>query len=646
MEKIKPIKKDRQYLGAVWLLPLILVGILASGVVAVTYFNNKEEAQKAKYAFQSLIEKDKFFLDEEKTIGASADYDVYMTLKTEEDEYILAELVEAELKEDNFVGTATIQLPSGEYAYGDYDSFVQSIALKDGTQKDAQIIDKAVAVVKLIDGTFVPVKIVNGKVRAGKLEGIFSGRTFDAGYKFAGLVENRKIASGYVVASPSSVSASSRILAYLATVESRLTYDTSSYLSGVLAFHEEIGEEEPTTPTEAEKALDALEDPRNIISFEGRILVPNYEAGTYQLVGDDAEGASITTLKNIVEESLAGAQELVSPEVGTFFLTDDIIESRHIKNLTITNADIASETIDGSRIRDGSLKSSDIEDQAINTAKIKDDDITASDLANTLSFGEVDFIDLAAVTHNDTGLHGLRLPNVSSATPSSPASGEGFLAYDTSGNQVLVYNGSYWTQISGSISLYTSSGETTTTSSSSGMELINTDELSLIRGCASGELLKWDETAKEWECGTDIGGGGGGISTIQHNDATVVSGATSIDFLGSDFNVVTDGASEGDISIDYTSSNIVRSNQSETISNGWTFNGSITANDASADTILIGQSGATDDTVTIAGNVSITDDDWGISVLGVGTNLTATDLSCTDCLDADQISDIYLLNTG
>ncbi|MBP9714923.1 MAG: hypothetical protein KBD52_00305 [Candidatus Pacebacteria bacterium] len=115
-----------------------------------------------------------------------------------------------------------------------------------------------------------------------------------------------------------------------------------------------------------------------------------------------------------------------------------------------------------------------------------------------------------------------------------------------------------------------------------------------------------------------------------------------------------------------------------------TSNGDITMNDGGADTILIGQSGATDDTVTIAGNISLTDDQWSISATGVttglsgitadsvafnnvtgGTNLnalvignggtlsatgtgtiTATDLVCTDCIGATEISDVYLLNNG
>ncbi len=46
--------------------------------------------------------------------------------------------------------------------------------------------------------------------------------------------------------------------------------------------------------------------------------------------------------------------------------------------------------------------------------------------------------------------------------------------------------------------------------------------------------------------------------------------------------------------------------------------------DADADTITIGQSGATDDVVNIAGNISLTDDQWSVTAAGVGGFITGT----------------------
>ncbi|MFZ1627156.1 MAG: LamG-like jellyroll fold domain-containing protein [Candidatus Moraniibacteriota bacterium] len=54
------------------------------------------------------------------------------------------------------------------------------------------------------------------------------------------------------------------------------------------------------------------------------------------------------------------------------------------------------------------------------------------------------YMDLGAVTHGTTAVQGLRLPQAASASPSSPTSGEGYLAWDAGGNQVIYYNGSAW----------------------------------------------------------------------------------------------------------------------------------------------------------------------------------------------------------
>lgn len=54
------------------------------------------------------------------------------------------------------------------------------------------------------------------------------------------------------------------------------------------------------------------------------------------------------------------------------------------------------------------------------------------------------YMDLGAITHGTTAVQGLRLPQAASASPSSPSSGEGYLAWDAGGNQVIYYNGSAW----------------------------------------------------------------------------------------------------------------------------------------------------------------------------------------------------------
>lgn len=312
---------------------------------------------------------------------------------------------------------------------------------------------------------------------------------------------------------------------------------------------------------------------------------------------------------NLFKFEITEKQEIASRELDEFetriierIITEQVItETTNIIDGSITNIKLATDAIDGTKIKNDSIRNEDIADGAINSGKIEDNTVTSSDIKlgsvvaedlAALVFNNGQLVDLSAINHSNTSKQGLILPNVSNSTPSNPVSGEGFLAWDTSGNQVLVYNGSSWAQIGGTISLYTGSSDTSTTSSASGFELINTEEISLLRGCSDSQLLKWNDTTKTWGCASDVGAGGAGISTVEEGNVSVVTSATNIDFLSADFIVTNAGSGEADVAIDYTNSKIVRSDQNETITGSWT--------------------------------------------------ITSTDLSCTNCIGATEISDLTL----
>lgn len=69
--------------------------------------------------------------------------------------------------------------------------------------------------------------------------------------------------------------------------------------------------------------------------------------------------------------------------------------------------------------------------------------------SQSLSAVALSFVDLGLITQSTTANQGLRLPNAASATPSNPTSGEGYLAWDAAGNQLITYNGSAWTTVGG-----------------------------------------------------------------------------------------------------------------------------------------------------------------------------------------------------
>lgn len=59
------------------------------------------------------------------------------------------------------------------------------------------------------------------------------------------------------------------------------------------------------------------------------------------------------------------------------------------------------------------------------------------------------FLDLGSAAHGTTALQGLRLPQAAGGPSANPASGEGYLAYDSTANTVKVYNGSSWASVGG-----------------------------------------------------------------------------------------------------------------------------------------------------------------------------------------------------
>lgn len=121
---------------------------------------------------------------------------------------------------------------------------------------------------------------------------------------------------------------------------------------------------------------------------------------------------------------------------------------------------------------------------------------------------------------------------------------------------------------SGEVSLeiaLTTSGSSVITSSNSGLE-VGTAGISLIRGCSSGQVLKWNGT--DWICAADAGGAGS--STVQEGGVTVSSAIDTYNYIASDFDISA-SLTTATVAIDYTNSGITRRGNTETVSGAWSF---------------------------------------------------------------------------
>ncbi len=128
---------------------------------------------------------------------------------------------------------------------------------------------------------------------------------------------------------------------------------------------------------------------------------------------------------------------------GTIFASN--LDAVGASALGIGSADVTALTIvtDGTGDNEVVLPS-----QSIGSSELVNDSITASQLSSTITLSDGDLVDFSAITHNDSAPQGIILPQATSLT--SPSSGEGYIAWNSSSNLVQVYNGSNWVSVGSS----------------------------------------------------------------------------------------------------------------------------------------------------------------------------------------------------
>jgi hypothetical protein len=140
---------------------------------------------------------------------------------------------------------------------------------------------------------------------------------------------------------------------------------------------------------------------------------------------------------------------------------------------------------------------------------------------------------------------------------------------------------------------------------------------------------------------------GGAVFTIADGGNLTATGTLAVngDSITADGATLTINAG-GTVDVDdILNANSITSDAGVTIAAGssYTGAGAVTLSSAASGVLTLDSSSGT---VTIAAGDILSNATWSISSTGVGTSLTANDLSCTDCIGTTEIADDYLLNTG
>lgn len=90
--------------------------------------------------------------------------------------------------------------------------------------------------------------------------------------------------------------------------------------------------------------------------------------------------------------------------------------------------------------------------------------------SGVLSFSDNTLLDLSSISHNDTSVQGLLLPQ--GATLQNPSTNEGYIAYDTSQDKVVFYDGTAWQNVSTDYTGWIVSDSSNTENITSGSTLI------------------------------------------------------------------------------------------------------------------------------------------------------------------------------
>ncbi|MBI4224637.1 MAG: hypothetical protein HY609_06845, partial [Deltaproteobacteria bacterium] len=387
------------------------------------------------------------------------------------------QVARGEMREGAYLGQAKIEFSNGDVAFVDRAGKLARFIQKNGESQTARVIDGMVVKLQLVDGRSYSARVAEGMVKDGKIVGEVGLQILNPKYWLRAMVGEGGGLSQVTLVKDESILPEihyhvakqalglAEKLNWASAGKLTLRGEEVRVLGAVteieypedlvsLVYDEELG----TWRYAALSVLAAagVESQVPLVRAGSDNIGVRYEGGAVVITADSAVSEAVVTSSGILDRTILGI-DIATGGVGTVELANDAVTSAKIKDGEVKEGDLGGDAVTAGKIKDGEVKSAEIADGAVgsgeladgavNSTKISDNSITASDLAATLTLADGDFLDLAAIVHNDTALQGLRLPQAASLT--APTSGEGFVAWDSDDNTLQVYDGSSWGSVSG-----------------------------------------------------------------------------------------------------------------------------------------------------------------------------------------------------
>jgi hypothetical protein len=546
------IKKQKNNNG--FALLSLLVGLALSSVSVLSAgFLNKDikkiqEIVTNEYRSVQAIKNESSYLDESVLKNSRFTSNVVGTVILSDGSYSVYKIVDAKVVSDGekYEGASKFKFLSGDIGLDEYQSnVIDPFYLKDGSKVMGSIVDKMVVGLQIPNKKTIPLKVLSGVVKDGKFVGDIVAQTFYSNYLIAGNVnENGEFVGAKVLFGAKNTTEAENIVSENAlSLFDQIAYQDNEKVLGAqtvnIGNYKVQGATKPVFDSNkgtwvfpgSSSGTISTSSSQNIVSYIQNIAQSVTGSQPYNSLTGTNNNSGVSYLSNYPSVNyttvVSGIKDIKSGNPNLKITTNDGVSTISIDLAGVQTAYNALTQTNSTNLN-GYVKGDYISDNAITSSKIQDYSIGPNKLTPQINFGPNQLIDLSAVNYNSSSPQGLRLPMITSVSPVRPAYGRGYIAWDSVNNRLAVYDGTNWSPVS----------------SSSGS------------------------------------GSSSGVALFENNTAVVPS-LGNLNFSGSDFNVTPSSSSAATVSIDYSSSKILRSDQSSSITSPWVFSNGLTLSSGS-----------------------------------------------------------------